>query len=163
ESKKSRTASRRPDSPERRLWSPGTSSTVRCGPAGGMPNGSRSPWTTSVGTTTASSSARRLFSGRPGGWSGNARQRTPATPAGAAGGCRGRAGAPGAGGAPAGHEREALAADRLDDRQPGGVELRSRRGRAAARDPVGLLDERDAHAGAGGRLGGGGEIRRCDP
>ena len=34
------------------------------------------PWTTSVGTPTASSSARRLFSGRPGGWSGNARQMT---------------------------------------------------------------------------------------
>ena len=49
---------------------------VRDRPVGGIPNGSRSPWTTSVGTFTASSSARRLCVGLParrGGSSGNAR------------------------------------------------------------------------------------------
>src|SRR5205823_7047351 len=61
-------------------WVPGIVTTSRCGPAGGSPNGSRSPWTTSVGTVTASSSATRLFSGRPGGCSGNARQSTAAAP-----------------------------------------------------------------------------------
>jgi hypothetical protein len=50
--------------------------TVRFLLVGGVPNGSFSPWTTSVGTSTASSSGRRLFSGWPGGWSGNARQTT---------------------------------------------------------------------------------------
>ena len=54
----------------------------RCGR--GMPNGSRSPCTTSVGTVTSSSSWRRLGAGVParrrGGCSGNARQRTPTAP-----------------------------------------------------------------------------------
>ena len=49
--------------------------------SGGSPKGSRSPWTTSAGTATASSSARRLFSGRARrGASGKARQSTPAAP-----------------------------------------------------------------------------------
>jgi len=43
--------------------SPGTRTTVRPGASGGIPNGSRSPWTTSVGTVTASSSKRRLLLG----------------------------------------------------------------------------------------------------
>src|SRR5439155_26183079 len=51
----------------RRLWSPDTWTTTRCGAEGGMPNGSRAPCTTSVGTSTSSSSASRLRSGRPGG------------------------------------------------------------------------------------------------
>ena len=61
-------------------WSPGTTATVRAGAAGGIPNGSRSPWTTSTGTSTASSSGKRLGAGAPvrrGGRSGNARQSTP--------------------------------------------------------------------------------------
>src|SRR5207253_7576679 len=41
--------------PARRLWSPFTSTTVRFGAGGGMPNGSRAPCTTSAGTATASS------------------------------------------------------------------------------------------------------------
>ena len=52
-----------------------------------MPNGSLSPWTTSVGTSTASSSPWRLFVGSsalPGGWTGKARQSTAAAPASAA-------------------------------------------------------------------------------
>ena len=61
-------------------WVPGMRTTVRFGPSGGIPNGSRSPWTTSVGTVTASSSERRLVSGRPGGWRGNARQTMPIAP-----------------------------------------------------------------------------------
>src|SRR5690348_9718167 len=43
-----------------RLWSPSTSTTVRRPPAGGIPNGSRVPCTTRVGTATASSSESRL-------------------------------------------------------------------------------------------------------
>src|SRR5262249_11165821 len=57
-------------------WVPGIRTTVRLEPSGGIPNGSFSPWTTRVGTVTASSSSRRLVSGRPGGWSGKARQIT---------------------------------------------------------------------------------------
>ena len=57
---------------------------VREAEPGGMPNGSRSPWTTSSGTRTASSSGSRLSGGLPperrGGTSGNARQSTPAAP-----------------------------------------------------------------------------------
>ena len=53
-----------------------------------------------------------------------------------------------AGRAAAGEQRQAaaVAAQLLDDRDPGGVELVRRRRRAPPRDPVGLLDERDAHA-----------------
>ena len=58
------------------------------GPSGGIPNGSRSPWITSTGTSTASSSSMRLgtcFAGsRRGGRSGKARQRTPIAPVSAA-------------------------------------------------------------------------------
>ena len=43
-----------------------------------MPKGSLSPWMTSTGTVTASSSSSRVFSGFPGGWTGKARQSTPA-------------------------------------------------------------------------------------
>ena len=44
----------------RRAWSAATWTTVRLGPGGGIPKRSRVPCTTSVGTVTASSSARRL-------------------------------------------------------------------------------------------------------
>ena len=48
---------------------------------GGIPNGSRSPCTTSTGTVTASSSSRRLAAlARPGARSGNARQSTARAP-----------------------------------------------------------------------------------
>ena len=47
------------------------STTTRCGPEGGIPNRSRVPWTTSVGTRTPSSSASRLAP--LGAISGNAR------------------------------------------------------------------------------------------
>ena len=63
-----------------RLWSPCTSTTVRCPPAGGIPNGSRVPCTTRVGTATASSSESRLGAAglpvRRGGCSGKARHTT---------------------------------------------------------------------------------------
>ena len=53
----------------------------RCasGNSSGVPNVSRSPWTTRVGTPTCSSSAGD-FSGRPGGCSGNDSARHPAAP-----------------------------------------------------------------------------------
>ena len=67
---------------DRRLWSPGTWTTSRFAPGGGIPKRSRSPCTTSTGTFTASSSARRSGAGglplRAGGWSGKARQSTAA-------------------------------------------------------------------------------------
>src|SRR6266540_4365375 len=54
-----------------RLWSPGTWTTVRRAVAGGMPNGSRVPCTTRVGTFTSSSSGRRLGLGAaPERWGG---------------------------------------------------------------------------------------------
>jgi Right handed beta helix region len=64
----------------RNEWVPGMRATVRFGLSDGVPKGSLSPWTTSVGTVTASSSGRRLFSGRPGGWTGNARHKTAIEP-----------------------------------------------------------------------------------
>ena len=56
--------------------------------AGGIPKRSFTPWTTSVGTATASSSGSRLGAGAPparrGGSSGKARQTTPIAPVAAA-------------------------------------------------------------------------------
>src|SRR6201991_2911678 len=73
-------AARRPRTSDLRLWLPLSRTTVRLGPSGGMPNGSLSPCTIRTGTVTCSSSGRRVFSGRPGGCSGNARQSTPVAP-----------------------------------------------------------------------------------
>ena len=67
-----------------RLWLPLTSHHGSPGPAGGIPNGSLSPCTISIGTVTASSSGSRDFSGRPGGCSGNARHKTATAPVSAA-------------------------------------------------------------------------------
>src|SRR3954463_15129561 len=100
-----------------------------------MPNGSAAPWTISVGRSTASSSDRRVFSGRPGGCSGKARHRTASAPLSAAGGQGARAPGGGAGGgspggAAADDERELaqlIGAQALDDGEPGGVELVCRR------------------------------------
>ena len=110
---------------------------------GGIPNGSLAPCTTSVGTATASSSGSRVFSGRP----GRADREGEAEHAGGAGLRRGAAGHARARRAPAGHDRQAAqrpAAQVLDDRGPGRVELGRRRGRATAGDAIRLLDERHA-------------------
>jgi hypothetical protein len=48
-----------------------------------------------------------------------------------------------------------------DDGEPGSVERARRSGRAAARDAIGLLDERDAEAGRLRRGGCGHEVRRA--
>src|SRR6266498_297801 len=68
----------------RRLWLPGTCTTVRFAAAGGIPKGSLAPCTTSVGTVTASSSGRRLGGTAPperrGGCKGNARHSTATAP-----------------------------------------------------------------------------------
>jgi len=65
-----------------RRWSPATMAIARLAAAGGIPNGSCSPWITRTGTSTSSSSSRRLGGSvlpvRGGGRSGNARQSTPA-------------------------------------------------------------------------------------
>ena len=114
-----------------------------------MPNGSPSPCTTSTGTATASSSASRLGACVPllrrGGCSGNARHRTPAAPVAAAVRQATRAPderPPATSGRPA----SSPAAQVLDDRDPGRVEVVRRRRRAPAGDAVGLLDERHADA-----------------
>ena len=112
---------------------------------------------------TASSSGSRLgASGRPGGRSGNARHTTPTGPVVAA--VRQATRAPDE--RPpvrSGRPSSATVAQLLDDRDPGGVELRRRRRRAPSRDPVGLLHERDGDVD-GERSGrGGDEIRRRHP
>ena len=127
-----------------RAWVPGWATTSRPGAGGGMPNGSLSPWTTSTGTATASSSSSRLFSGFPGGWTGKARQRTPAG-AGVGGRAAGDAGARRAPARDQGQPAERIGAQVLDDGRPRRVELARRGLRAAAGNAVGLLDERDAH------------------
>ena len=65
-----------------RLWLPLMRTTLRRRAVDdfGTPNGSDRPWTTRTGTPAPSSSGRRVFSGRPGGCSGNARQRTAPAP-----------------------------------------------------------------------------------
>ena len=57
-------------------WSPGRTTISRWCAGPGMPNGSDSPWITSVGTVTPFSSSMRDFSGLPGGCTGNARHST---------------------------------------------------------------------------------------
>ena len=127
------------------------------GRAVGRPNGSRSPCTTSTGTVGAASSARRSFSGRPGGCTGNARHSTPTAPPAAAVRHATRApelrppntsGRPGSAGP-----------DVLDDRQPGRVELGGRGRGPPAGHPVGLLDQHHVQAGGERRGGGRAQVR----
>ena len=96
-----------------------------------MPNGSRSPCTTSVGTVTSSSSWRRLGAGVPGTPTGRLqRERETEDPDGAER-PGGAAGDPRAQGPAAGDERqpfELAGAEILDDGGPRGVELARRRG-----------------------------------
>ena len=130
---------------------------MRLGAAGGMPNGSRSPWTTSVGTVTASSSSsRRLL--RP---ARRVHREREAEHRLGAGRGRGPAGDAGARGAAAGDQRH-LEGELLDHARPGRVELVRRRGRAPARDAVGLLDERDGQAGLERRVRRALQVRRLD-
>ena len=112
-----------------------------------MPNGSRTPCTTRVGTVTASSSGNRLGAGAApdlrGGCSGNARQSTPVAPVAPA--VRQATRAP--------EERPPTSSGRpsqrspmqmLDDGDPRGIELMCECGRASSRHAVGLLDEHHA-------------------
>ena len=132
----------------RRLWSPATVTTVRPVAGGGIPKGSRSPWTTSTGTATASSSSSRLGAGAaPARRLQREREADDARRARRRGRAAGHAGPRGP---PAHQQRPAQAHDGaqvLDDRGPGGVEPRRRGRRAASRDAVGLLDERHGHPG----------------
>ena len=138
----SRTASRSPFTSLRRLWLPRSLTISRSGASGGIPNGSLSPWTISTGTVTPSSSGRRVFSGRPGGCSGNARQSTPAAPTRAPSGRR-RA-------RPTSGRRPAAAGRRAGAARHTAIQAASscarRRGRLAPGDAVGLLDEVHGHA-----------------
>ena len=137
--------------------------TDRVGPGGGMPNWSRSPWTTSTGTVTASSSDRRLGAGelpeRRGGCSGKARQSTPAAPVAAGRAARDAR----ARGAASGDERQAVqlaVGQVLDDGRPGRIELLRRSRRAAACNAIGLLHERDGEPLRLSSLRRGHEVRR---
>ena len=79
------TAARSPGTSEASRWLPRSLTTVRPSASGGIPNGSLSPWTISTGTVDEPRApASRVFSGRPGGCSGNARHSTPAAPVAAA-------------------------------------------------------------------------------
>ena len=144
---------------------PGTVTTVRFGPGGGMPKGSRAPWTTRVGTVAASSSSRRVATGfvgeRRGGWSGKATQITAWALSGAA--VRQATRAPEE--RPPRIERrvdELVGAELLDHGGPGLVEAGRGRRRAAARDAVGLLDQRHREAGGAGGGGDGLEVGGVD-
>jgi hypothetical protein len=110
-----------------------------------MPNGSRSPCTTSVGTVTASSSSRRLRGGAP----GRLEREGEAEHGDRADRLGGAAGDPGAQ-RPAPHDQrqpgELVVAQAPEDGGPGGVELAGRGGRAPPRDAVGLLDQGDRQA-----------------
>ena len=114
-----------------------------------MPNGSRVPCTTSIGTVTASSSGSRLCAGvEPdlrGGCRGNARQRTPTAPVASA--VRQATRAPEDRPPTTSARPPQLACDQVvDHRRPRRIELMRRSGRTPTRDPVGLLDERDAQS-----------------
>ena len=128
-----------------------------------MPNGSRVPWTTSVGTVTASSSGRRL------GAESIDRRLQREGEAEHAGRARRRGGAAGDAGSrrPAADDErqpEELARDEvLDDRRPRRVELLGRRGRAAARDAAWLLYEGDGEPFRQCCAGRGCEIACGDP
>jgi hypothetical protein len=72
---------------------------------------------------------------------------------------------PCAGRATAGDQRDVpqlLLAQRVDHRQPGDIELVSRRRRPPARDPIGLLHQHDAGSRSLRRLCGRVEIGRAD-
>ena len=126
---------------------PGTCTTVRFLPAGGMPKGSPAPCTTSVGTLTASSSGSRLGLAAVPAAAWRLQREREAEHRDGAGRLGGAAGHSRAHGATAGDERQPaqlVRAQVVDHRRPGGVELACRSGSASSRDAVGLLDERDA-------------------
>ena len=134
-------------------------------PAGRPPAASRTgrsrPGRSAPAPSTCSSSGSRVFSGRPGGCSGNARQSTPTAPVARAVRHATRAPderPPTYSGSPFGR-----CAQLLDDGGPGHVELRRGRGRLAAGDAVGLLDQRNGDADRVGRLRRRLQVRRADP
>ena len=140
-------------------WS-AAGTTVRSVPSGnssGRPMESRSPCTTRVGTPAPVSSSTRDFSGRPGGWSGNASARQPTAPRsrGAAGG------GPRAGRAAADDERRPRpqrAVRGLEADVEGG-----RRGRdLPAGDPPRLLEQGHGDAMRGQRGRQGHQVARLD-
>ncbi len=126
-----------------------------------MPNGSDSPCTINVGTLTLSSSGWRVFSGLPGGCTGNARHTTAtASPA---PDVRQATRAPedrppNTSGRSRNHSSDSASATV----EPGRVELPGRCGSTPAGHPVGLLDQRDVHARLGGAAGGGHQVGRAD-
>ena len=146
----------------RRLWLPGTRTTVRPGPSGGIPNGSLSPCTTSVGDLN------RVQLGQPAlggivalaGWV----QREGEAQDGDCADIReGAARDPRAGRAPAGDDRkpaQRVRAQLLENRRPGRIELVRGRRATTARDPVRLLDERNGVPRGVRSLSGRNEVRR---
>ena len=135
----------------------------RGGPAGGMPNGSRSPCTISTGTSALSSSAEPARRRRGPLAARRLQREGQAEHADGAGRRGGAAGDAGARRAAAGDERqtrELARAQVLDDRDPRRVELLRRSRRAPPGDAVGLLDERDADAARERDAGRGDEVGR---
>ncbi len=148
-----------------RPWSPATLTTLRSGPSGGMPKRSLFPCTTSTGTSTASSSGRRLCGGLSplrGGRSGKARQRTASPPV----SCTVRHATRAPRERPpttSGRPSSSSAPQLLDHRHPCLVETLGRSGRAPARDAVGLLDQRHCEACAHRGIPRRDQIGRLDP
>ena len=130
-----------------RPWSPRTFTTWRVALAGGMPNRSRSPCTTSVGTVTAFE-LRQAALRRLAGASGRLERERQAEDGAGAGRVRGAASDAGTERTTANDEWQAAelaGAKVLEDGDPGGVELWRARGRPAAGNAVRLLDQRDGN------------------
>ena len=127
-----------------RLWFPVTRTISRPGAAARHPERVAAPCTTSVGTSTASSSAWRLFSGT----TRRVERKRQAQDGDRAGLGSGPAGDTRAQRPAAGHQRQVLQllAEALDDRRPPLVEPGRWSRRAPTGHDVGLLDERDAES-----------------
>ena len=109
--------------------------------------------------TGRSSSARRDFSGRPGGCSGKARASTPCAPTLA----RGAAGDPGPGRPAADEQRARRRHSSARGRRARPVERRRRRGHLAPGDPPGLLDPDDRRCRAPAARGQRDQVGGLDP
>ena len=135
-------AARTADRSPRRLWSPAHPDDGRRGPAGGMPNGSRAPCTTSIGTSRRPARAGGSAPGRPGdaaGTRGRARRRRRRR-----GGAARDAGARRAAARDDGRPRSSPTRRCATTAAHAASSCARRRRRAAAGDAVRLLDERDA-------------------
>ena len=143
-------------------WVPGTRTTVRFEPVGGVPNGSLLALHDEGRDIDGVELREAALLGAAGRVEGE-READEGDRLGVGGRAARDAGA---GGAAAGQDREAAEwalVELEDDRRPSRVELARRSGAAPSCYPVGLLDERDAEPRGMGALGGRDEIGRLDP